>query len=507
MHPECPDYDLCENCEAFPIAVHPSNHPMLKMKTPDTVIPTVYRVGQTSVIEPTSVVNEHQTSPGSTPSGSAHSVPLPAATPTVPVHANISIPPPAHARSSSPVEDDMMRSCTPVARSFLDHVVFEKAEARLNQAEQRSVPSPGPPKLPPKPVMISQPPWASIPDFFNTAPLPQYAPQHDQSEIFFPLPDRNTFGNSQMSFGTTRRPQDAEPPVPVMPTPPPLHVLESVPAPQVAPEENARLLPGVSNHTSNPWPTTNPTEREELLKLIAEFSGPFVPVPARSPGLAEPVKPLEQPAATPPRNSPFLTPPPTAVELPRAIPSLVEQPSTLESEESRPSANDPLTGWASLTPDFTESKPASIVSEPTSVVDSPLSSQALLNRPASGSPAYLRSLNELVHQLPSLVPSKIPSLENLSEVLSAKFMEDVTVPDGQTFPPGAEFVKCWRLHNNGERDWPENTELVFLAGDPLSNSALPPVLVGRVAAGAEFDVWTGELKVCLAIYSLNETYS
>lgn len=36
MHPSCPDYDLCENCEAAPtaIAIHPNNHPMLKIKTP-----------------------------------------------------------------------------------------------------------------------------------------------------------------------------------------------------------------------------------------------------------------------------------------------------------------------------------------------------------------------------------------------------------------------------------------------------------------------------------------
>ena len=519
MHPECPDYDLCENCEAFPIGVHPSNHPMLKMKTPDTVIPTVYRVGQTNVIEPTTGVNERQTSintsksPDSTPSVTAHRAPLPPAVPTVSVHANIPVPPSAHARSSSPVEDDMMRSCTPVARSFFDHVVFEKAEARLNQAEQRSVPSPGPPKLPPKPVMISQPPWASIPDFFNAAPLPRYA----QSNTFVPLPDQNAVGNSQMSFGTIQRPQDAEPPVPAMPTPPPPHVLESVPAPQVAPKDNVRLPPSVSNFTSNPWPTTNATEREELLKLIAEFSGPFVPMPSRSPVLDKPVshsQPLEQPAATLPRNSPFLTPPPTAVELP------VERRATLESQESRPLANDPLPSWASLTPDVshlvreklessTEFKPASIVSEPASAIGSPLSSQALLNRPASGSPAYLRSLNELVHQLPSLVPSKIPSLDKLAETyegLSAEFVEDVTVSDGQTFPPGAEFVKCWRLLNSGKRDWPENTELVFVAGDPLSVSASPPVLVGRVPAGAEFDVWTGELKVGLTNYSLNDTY-
>lgn len=34
MHPECPDYDLCERCEAAPVAVHPESHPMLKTKQP-----------------------------------------------------------------------------------------------------------------------------------------------------------------------------------------------------------------------------------------------------------------------------------------------------------------------------------------------------------------------------------------------------------------------------------------------------------------------------------------
>lgn len=34
MHPECPDYDLCEKCEAAPIPKHPENHPMLKTKIP-----------------------------------------------------------------------------------------------------------------------------------------------------------------------------------------------------------------------------------------------------------------------------------------------------------------------------------------------------------------------------------------------------------------------------------------------------------------------------------------
>ncbi len=37
MHPDCPDYDLCENCETKPIPVHPENHPMLKTKVPLSV--------------------------------------------------------------------------------------------------------------------------------------------------------------------------------------------------------------------------------------------------------------------------------------------------------------------------------------------------------------------------------------------------------------------------------------------------------------------------------------
>lgn len=34
MHPDCPDYDLCEKCESAPVAVHPETHPMLKTKMP-----------------------------------------------------------------------------------------------------------------------------------------------------------------------------------------------------------------------------------------------------------------------------------------------------------------------------------------------------------------------------------------------------------------------------------------------------------------------------------------
>jgi len=85
--------------------------------------------------------------------------------------------------------------------------------------------------------------------------------------------------------------------------------------------------------------------------------------------------------------------------------------------------------------------------------------------------------------------------------LVASFLSDTTVPDGQVFPPGAEFVKSWRMTNDGSRDWPESTELHFSAGETFSldRSGSQKVKVGKVAAGLHVDVWTGELKV--AFYS------
>jgi len=81
------------------------------------------------------------------------------------------------------------------------------------------------------------------------------------------------------------------------------------------------------------------------------------------------------------------------------------------------------------------------------------------------------------------------------KALTADLVADITVPDGQNFPPGAEFVKCWRMVNDGERDWPESTELVFVAGiSLLKESSSPNVKVGLVKVGSEVDLWTGELK-------------
>lgn len=82
--------------------------------------------------------------------------------------------------------------------------------------------------------------------------------------------------------------------------------------------------------------------------------------------------------------------------------------------------------------------------------------------------------------------------------LDSALMDDTNVPDGQIFPPGAEFVKGWHMVNNGGLPWPTTTEVQFVAGEmfaPGCNTALR-AKVGVAHPGQDLDIWTGDLKVC-----------
>lgn len=72
----------------------------------------------------------------------------------------------------------------------------------------------------------------------------------------------------------------------------------------------------------------------------------------------------------------------------------------------------------------------------------------------------------------------------------ARFVRDVTFPDGTTVFPGAVLRKTWRIRNDGNEAWPEGVALVSAGGDDLlshvseSSIPVPPV----VSAGDEFEI-------------------
>jgi len=70
--------------------------------------------------------------------------------------------------------------------------------------------------------------------------------------------------------------------------------------------------------------------------------------------------------------------------------------------------------------------------------------------------------------------------------LLSRFVQDVTIPDGTAMNSGQQFVKIWKLRNEGEIAWPEGTYLEFVGGDKLAVQREIPVPVA--APGNEVDI-------------------
>ncbi|MCX7754183.1 MAG: NBR1-Ig-like domain-containing protein [Anaerolineales bacterium] len=55
----------------------------------------------------------------------------------------------------------------------------------------------------------------------------------------------------------------------------------------------------------------------------------------------------------------------------------------------------------------------------------------------------------------------------------ARFVADVTIPDGQQMAPGTAFTKTWRVQNSGTCAWNANYKLTFVSGDGMSGVTTP----------------------------------
>jgi hypothetical protein len=53
----------------------------------------------------------------------------------------------------------------------------------------------------------------------------------------------------------------------------------------------------------------------------------------------------------------------------------------------------------------------------------------------------------------------------------AKFVSDVTIPDGTEIEPGEDFTKTWRLKNAGSCTWTSDTKLIFDSGNAMNSLA------------------------------------
>ncbi|KAH6917019.1 hypothetical protein BKA70DRAFT_1251147 [Coprinopsis sp. MPI-PUGE-AT-0042] len=340
MHPDCPDYDLCSKCEALPIAVHPVHHPLLKVKTPETLIPLVHRT-----------IRSYQ----------------PTYVDTAPVAA------------SSPEPE--VRATTPQPVDVVDDCSAERPET-------------------PKPV----------------------ASRDDDARSPF-----------------------ADPPM---------------------------IDPIVGVHS-----LASSFEASINAHINARRIGLRSPSPVRSPLVEAPVNPFK-----------FIVEKQDNAPAPSFVNDLMAQTQFTGLPTPMTQTHSPLPVIGALNALHIGGHPE----EPTEEPEVALAELVSQNQ-------SLISLAESVSDVSTAVKVEastfhVPSPPPLAP-FHATFVADVTVTDGQIFPPGAEFVKYWRMINDSSRDWPEATTCVYVGGtnlliDPTSDS----VKVGRVKAGEEVEVSTGELK-------------
>lgn len=92
---------------------------------------------------------------------------------------------------------------------------------------------------------------------------------------------------------------------------------------------------------------------------------------------------------------------------------------------------------------------------------------------------------------PSLTPSPTntqPASNTPVPCNLARFVTDVTIPDGTKFEPGESFTKTWRLKNVGTCAWTSGYDIVFSGGDAMGAPASVQITNGTVPPGGSVDV-------------------
>ena len=94
----------------------------------------------------------------------------------------------------------------------------------------------------------------------------------------------------------------------------------------------------------------------------------------------------------------------------------------------------------------------------------------------------------------------LPDVDPETCLNSVQFVDDITIPDDTIIPPGDEFIKTWRLRNNGTCPWTEGYKIVAVDDEPLGGDT-EMLIEAPVAPGQ-----TSEVSVTLIAPEEPDTY-
>jgi hypothetical protein len=87
--------------------------------------------------------------------------------------------------------------------------------------------------------------------------------------------------------------------------------------------------------------------------------------------------------------------------------------------------------------------------------------------PTSAPPTPTPTRTPTVTLFPSITPI-LATATPLRPCNSARFVDDISIPDGTTLSPGAGFTKTWEFENTGSCTWTQNYAITFVEGDRMS---------------------------------------
>lgn len=112
-------------------------------------------------------------------------------------------------------------------------------------------------------------------------------------------------------------------------------------------------------------------------------------------------------------------------------------------------------------------------------LQAPVSSPTYTNTPEpteTGTPTTTQAPEIITPTSTAIPPTMIvPTFTPISTICNrAQFVRDLSIEDNSLLPPGASFVKTWRLKNIGHCTWTTNYMLVFQGGNAMeANRSIP----------------------------------
>ncbi|THH02356.1 hypothetical protein EW026_g520 [Hermanssonia centrifuga] len=448
MHPSCPDYDLCQNCEALPISVHPITHPLLKVKTPEASIPSLLKKEEGECLK----------------CKANSEAPLAIFTQATPAQEHQIIPTSDSTRRIEGLAEVVsVRHTDSHYRVPSCHISQPSNSSELSYANSEHHNMVAAPSLIPpwKPTNVD---WHWHP----TPPGPMVVPHmlsEESPALQTVVIPPCTLGQSVHSICSGDSPRSSfseqSPFNPFRDANAVAHDVSVPPSESFSP-------PGL--RTVAPLPMSPPPRLIDLDDPATKPVPEWLVEPATSE--AQSATLAESSTSMPPLRTPSLEPELATEEWRTLVPEigtllkLLFKPPTPEVP-SRSTTYMPGGMLAEDPTDLIESPPSE--HEYRSAVESPLAAEALLSRPSAQIPEMVERPRTNGRSLTDFLGfSTLSRRSPADSPLVVTYLSHNNIADGQFFPPGAEFVKSWRMRNDGSEPWPETTQLVFIAGDRLS---------------------------------------